>query len=1035
MAEDTEVVAKPKVTRIERFQSLQAGHYWEALQDIPSENIKKGDVLLIESLRWVDDECHTVVLRAHPSHYGRSWYETVTDEYGTRQRYKGQLSEHRFLTNDFLAKFQYAPKADEVRKAELAQIQGRIKTLQDELLEGQTSRERFVAIAAAEMAADKAKKGEDYTPVTTADQSIVPTTLTSEMSVASAIEAGITREKIDNFRSMVLAEAKVAEVQAKWIKGKVDQISSSVQEMTPYYQEQAAAALAQTEDVRSYVKSLTDGIESLELYVGTNVDVIEVRKGESAPITSPLTILQRKLYMDEELSVWADVGAEFDFRSQDRFDEALRTSEGLVNQIFASDRCIVAMAVSRRPRDYGDPWVTKAFNENNRAAFLMIRDGENIYRVHSPVESHLGTARLFPATDESLNKFHGIDGSTITMQDVRYTDKLASFEAMALHYKRFLILLCGLDHRLNLFGTFYPGPKSMQFVSAEFQQEYLRFIHDDDGEGMLPGQAKPSFATWIDQMNEYVRDGARLFCSWYDMTSYEAAPGAYTRGQGKPSRNVDFISDYGVAVVYTRNKRLYVDAPVKQYSYTQRKDRFFNVRTRVVTDGSLYNEAGLPFLCLDNIDPEALDWYIHDRNSREDFLSYVESFKRALAFVREERQEEEETRIAIRNALLEANIASSDDVLEIVQKTVVTWRATKSGRKLPKWTEASTPDRKSILDLAYLLAGDAKRRATEIEAFANSQGYQPLRLSAAGSSRLLLYVAPKPEERDDRMFPHVWTHKWVLEPKKSGDYVIKSSEWVILPKLSASETVIAEWPTAKEWLLEPQPFTSYEQKQEMFNVISQFESVTGKMMQATPGYMDELLSHYRTLRRKISTRGNVSEPDFMLPFGISHRKRSDSSDHLTFLALGTTGPYVLMYRLSTDSQFKATVRRTYIDFYAQKKSAEERFDKGANGRFPLLLMHAGPKFDYEHGGMTAALEAHTSVTWDAGYKDLDDYFRLWLEELQLGNKRHHTNRTVWLPEAVKQPGYFSGLLRSLRLDDIEPRESKKEKEKAEDEND
>lgn len=49
-----------------------------------------------------------------------------------------------------------------------------------------------------------------------------------------------------------------------------------------------------------------------------------------------------------------------------------------------------------------------------------------------------------------------------------YTDKLKAHEMVALHYYRFLILCCGLDHRLKLFGEFYDPQDRLSFVSMAF---------------------------------------------------------------------------------------------------------------------------------------------------------------------------------------------------------------------------------------------------------------------------------------------------------------------------------------------------------------------------------------------------------------------------------------------------------------------------------------------------------------------------------------------------------------------------------------
>ena len=94
-----------EIHSLARFQTLQAGQYWRALENVPEEGIDAGMVLLIQSLRVVDDKPHTVVLRPHPLKFGQSVYLEIPKEGGGTRRTWFQYDEHRFLLDDFLARF------------------------------------------------------------------------------------------------------------------------------------------------------------------------------------------------------------------------------------------------------------------------------------------------------------------------------------------------------------------------------------------------------------------------------------------------------------------------------------------------------------------------------------------------------------------------------------------------------------------------------------------------------------------------------------------------------------------------------------------------------------------------------------------------------------------------------------------------------------------------------------------------------------------------------------------------------------------
>lgn len=79
---------------------------------------------------------------------------------------------------------------------------------------------------------------------------------------------------------------------------------------------------------------------------------------------------------------------------------------------------------------------------------------------------------------------------------------------MALHYKRFLVLMAGLDHRLDLFGKFHNMPQSMAFISSDFQAKFMNFIHDDEYNRLqLPGATVEGFNDYVARQNKLLRSG------------------------------------------------------------------------------------------------------------------------------------------------------------------------------------------------------------------------------------------------------------------------------------------------------------------------------------------------------------------------------------------------------------------------------------------------------------------------------------------------------------------------------------------------
>lgn len=133
------------VSHIERFQSLQPGQYWRATHDIRREAITKGMVLLIQSIRWVEEKPHTIILRSHPTVIGRPQSVRWVDEHGEHER-TAKFTEHRILLDDFLAGFEFEPHAKQFRDRELQQAQAQVQQLQAELLTAQSNPEVMAAV-------------------------------------------------------------------------------------------------------------------------------------------------------------------------------------------------------------------------------------------------------------------------------------------------------------------------------------------------------------------------------------------------------------------------------------------------------------------------------------------------------------------------------------------------------------------------------------------------------------------------------------------------------------------------------------------------------------------------------------------------------------------------------------------------------------------------------------------------------------------------------------------------------------------------
>lgn len=756
---------------------FRQGEYWRAKADLSDEGIPAGRVLMLRSIRSVDNEAHTLILAGHP----QSGY-----------------TQHRFLVQDFLEKFEPVSQeeAARVRDQELGILQRKLLELQGHMTEVQAN-PRMLA-AAIEPGIREWEAGQKIESGTTDNLPVIDPN--SVALVPTMTEADVNRMKLALAR-----RGEEARLTSELFKANVKEISETVEAMVPFMQERADAALARTEDIRAYVARLSKGIASLDLYIGKDVNVLTIKSGESAPDTVPLSVLQSKLYLDEELAVWHDVDVNFDYRNIEEFREVLAESPGLVAQMFPTERSIICVATTRQHKEYGDidPTLASLMDRWNREVFLLVRDGENLYQMVSPIETHLIADRLFPSKaeidqifeerksryDSEKREFVQVT-EEINFMDTRYTDRLEKHEDKALHYKRFLVMMAGLDHRMNLFGRFHNMPQSMAFITPQFQAQFMKFIHNDEFNPLqLPGAVAESFDEYASRMNENLRSGSRVLCRWKVVLTPHSTSYAkdYDRASGFYLR-VDPIRDWDVVIAYRAGTDVCVKAPVKLH----RKEMEITARISVFQEG--YYTRGHGYLVLDRVKADVLDAFIHNRVARKEFLEYIRIFKAAVHYLRGEEERQKPTRHALLAALRDGGVAEGPAAEEVVDQAIQTWRAANRGAELPA---ASDPRYKQLLNQMFeLLHQD--RLTENVEAWAAARDLSPLRLTITGNSKITLYAAPKPEERDDRLYPHAWVHRIRLRKGKTG-ILQESDDWALLPKALSSETTLKEWPGVEEW--------------------------------------------------------------------------------------------------------------------------------------------------------------------------------------------------------------------------------------------
>lgn len=254
-------------------------------------------------------------------------------------------------------------------------------------------------------------------------------------------------------------------------------------------------------DLKQYVDKMCEKIEKMnkvigqiELYLGINEDIIQIQKGANADIKEPISLRQQILYMDEETGALLESGG-LDYQNISQFDDWVTKNKNY-EKLIPERKGVVVLRVRRNDKDYGSgDSLTEYFaNQGNSYTYLLIRNGDNLYRIWANI---IIKPRLFPTQED--------------MDDMYDEKKRKDFfggkdiEDMVFSYRQNLLLLQGLIDRTQVF---IPLPLKINLFKPESYGEFIRFIRDD--EPSLT-QGEMTFKDWKEKLNKKIERGTRIF--------------------------------------------------------------------------------------------------------------------------------------------------------------------------------------------------------------------------------------------------------------------------------------------------------------------------------------------------------------------------------------------------------------------------------------------------------------------------------------------------------------------------------------------
>lgn len=284
--------------------------------------------------------------------------------------------------------------------------------------------------------------------------------------------------------------------------------------------------LIQLGKVQKALGVVNDRIFNLELYCGLQEEVHQIAEGEPAPMETQVSIMQQLLYMDEECLFDYDDGG-MDFSKLSQFDEWVVRPENL-NRLAPHQRCIVGFRVRRhtkereRVRTISQAWVRIAEEAADMETYLLIRNGENVYRIASPVNfsprlvpkrNEIGEAQFLKVHRHYDFKKHkdNIKEEKIGPDHLDYDKHVEDLDNAIKHYNRIIILLQGMFDRTAMFMP-HVGVK---LTEDGHMDKWVRCVRDE--EDGLPNN-KVTWEGYRDQMNSSIKRGKRVWSKWYPDT-------------------------------------------------------------------------------------------------------------------------------------------------------------------------------------------------------------------------------------------------------------------------------------------------------------------------------------------------------------------------------------------------------------------------------------------------------------------------------------------------------------------------------------
>lgn len=833
-----------RLTRIEG-PALAPGHYWRCKNEIKRVCVA-GDVLLIVDVRQDGDEDHRVDLLAHPR------YQDYSSSY---------KSIHQMLVHDFLETFTPAADAESVREKEVNELRAQSTAVTLELHRAQEDPGYLNRMSQLALAEKAGENGSRATALALPGGLTAEAVLTGELPTMSTfLAAGIGISTVADAQRLIGDAASIIQARAGWLKSRTEEVARLSTAMIPYLVERAESATARVRRDLARANRLLSQVATLDLFTGNGVVAEVLIDGEPAAPGTPVTLYQAKLYLDEEASYFSQyAGNKFNCTSSNQAWDAVISTPALLDQMIPAQRGAVLVSYSRSwhwMRPNITVFEASALNDADQRSWLLVRDGQRLLLVGSPDGSHHRCDKLFPELDVDGKVFRGTDGQHITPADLEWTDKLSELQVLAVHYRRWSVLLAGLVTRNEVWS----GMDPFDLLSAD-RSGRLNYVRDASGEGLLANPA-PSLKDYWDETNARIRQGATVAIDAGAVTD-DSAPAAfvYVSGSGHELRySIDLPNEPLLLPVKRDGSDLYVSFPC------QRHAKPHSLRVRLMTNGHPVDSS--TWLVSDGVDPRRLDQLLSSRGNRRNYVGRFPLLHAARNAALEREAATAPLRAWAIESLLSAGIvkAATDTLVREVLVAVQDALMGVASHQLPA---PGTPQAQPVLDAVYFALGvNAQSDLERLEAALEGTDVRPLRFTREPDGSLLLYAAPAAP--DHRGAAQLEVDRYRVIRGARGSSLRPLSDGLMFEN-TPGHTDLKVWPEAEALVCQKTPPHRRNVRVAAANLVDRYAIERRAILQGKgdPDIIDQLFEAMESVARPyVRRRGRMPHLWLAVPVGV-----------------------------------------------------------------------------------------------------------------------------------------------------------------------